>query len=76
MHLEMRYLRAVRAIHEAGGLSKVADIINPTQSALSHQIRGLEDQGGTDLFVRLIKPTYFIKKSSVLKPRIFGMKYL
>ena len=56
MYFELRHLRAVRAIHRSGGLSKVADILHLTQSALSHQIRGLENQVGVDLFVRRTKP--------------------
>ena len=67
MHLKMRHLRAVRAIHDAGGLSKAADILNLTQSALSHQIKGLEDQVGIDLFVRRTKP---------LKLSVAGMRML
>jgi len=56
MHLEFRHLRAIRAIHEAGGLARAADLMNITQSALSHQIKGLEDQAGVELFVRRTKP--------------------
>ncbi len=56
MHLELRHLRAVRAIHQAGGLARAADILNITQSALSHQVKNLEDQVGIDLFVRRTKP--------------------
>ena len=67
MHLKMRHLRAVRAIHDAGGLSKAADMLNLTQSALSHQIKGLEDQVGIDLFVRRTKP---------LKLSVAGMRML
>lgn len=56
MHIEFRHLRTIKAIHEAGGLGKAADILNITQSALSHQIKGLEDQAGVELFVRRSKP--------------------
>lgn len=56
MHLEFRHLRTIKAIHEAGGLAKAADVMNITQSALSHQIKGLEDQAGVELFVRRSKP--------------------
>lgn len=56
MHIEFRHLRTVRAIHEAGGLAKAADQLNITQSALSHQIKGLEDQAGVELFIRRSKP--------------------
>jgi len=56
MHIEFRHLRTIKAIHEAGGLAKAADQLNITQSALSHQIKGLEDQAGVELFVRRSKP--------------------
>ncbi len=56
MHIEFRHLRTIKAIHEAGGLARAADILNITQSALSHQIKGIEDQAGIELFVRRSKP--------------------
>ncbi len=56
MHLEFRHLRTIRAIHGAGGLARAADQLNMTQSALSHQVKGLEDQAGVELFVRRSKP--------------------
>lgn len=56
MHIEFRHLRTIRAIHETGGLARAADQLNITQSALSHQIKGIEDQAGVELFVRRSKP--------------------
>lgn len=56
MHLEFRHLKTVKAIHEAGGLARAADILHITQSALSHQIKGLEQQTGVELFIRRSKP--------------------
>ena len=56
MHLEFRHLRTIKAIHDAGGLARAADMLNITQSALSHQVKGLEDQAGIELFVRRSKP--------------------
>ena len=56
MHLEFRHLRTIKAIHEAGGLARAADLMNITQSALSHQVKGLEEQAGVELFVRRTKP--------------------
>lgn len=56
MHLELRHLRTVRAVHEQGGLARAAEVLNITQSALSHQIKALEDQAGVELFVRRAKP--------------------
>ncbi|RFP91226.1 LysR family transcriptional regulator [Rhodobacteraceae bacterium 63075] len=56
MHIEFRHLRTIQAIHEEGGLARAADRLNITQSALSHQIKGIEDQAGVELFVRRSKP--------------------
>jgi LysR family transcriptional regulator, regulator for metE and metH len=56
MHIEFRHLRTIKAIHEAGGLARAADLLNMTQSALSHQVKGIEDQAGVELFVRRSKP--------------------
>ena len=67
MHLEFRHLRTIRAIHEAGGLARAADLLHMTQSALSHQVAGLEDQAGVELFVRRSKP---------LKLSVAGLKLL
>lgn len=56
MHIEFRHLRTIKAIHEAGGLARAAELLNITQSALSHQVKGLEEQAGVELFVRRSKP--------------------
>jgi LysR family transcriptional regulator for metE and metH len=56
MHIELRHLRTIRAIHQAGGLARAAEVLHMTQSALSHQVKGLEDQAGMALFTRRSKP--------------------
>ena len=56
MHIEFRHLRTIKAIHDAGGLARAADLLNMTQSALSHQVKGIEEQAGVELFVRRSKP--------------------
>ena len=56
MYLELRHFRTLRAIQTAGGLARAADLLNTTQSALSHQVAGIEDQVGMELFVRRSKP--------------------
>ena len=56
MHLELRHLRSLRAIHDQGGLARAAETLNLTQSALSHQIKALEEQAGVELFLRKTKP--------------------
>ena len=56
MYLELRHFRSLHAIHQAGGLARAADLLNMTQSALSHQVAGLEAQVGMELFARRSKP--------------------
>jgi LysR family transcriptional regulator for metE and metH len=56
MHIELRHLKTIREIHRQGGLARAADVLNITQSALSHQVKGIEDQAGVELFVRRAKP--------------------
>jgi LysR family transcriptional regulator for metE and metH len=56
VHIELRHLRTVKAIHDEGGLARAAERLNLTQSALSHQVKGLEDQAGVELFVRKSRP--------------------
>jgi LysR family transcriptional regulator for metE and metH len=56
LHIEFRHLRTIKAIHDAGGMARAAEVLNITQSALSHQIKGLEQQTGVELFVRRSRP--------------------
>ncbi|ROU03810.1 LysR family transcriptional regulator [Histidinibacterium lentulum] len=56
MHIEFRHLRTIKAINDTGGLARAAERLNITQSALSHQIKGIEEQAGVELFVRRSKP--------------------
>ncbi len=56
MHIELRHLKTIKAIHDSGGLARAAEVLNMTQSALSHQVKGLEDQTGVELFARRSKP--------------------
>ena len=45
-------LRALVAVEEAGGFTRAAERLHLTQSAVSHQIRRLEEQVGRPLFTR------------------------
>ena len=56
MHIEFRHLKTIKAIHDTGGLARAAEMLHITQSALSHQVKGLEEQVGVELFVRRSKP--------------------
>ncbi len=67
MHVEFRHLRTIKAIHDEGGLARAAGRLNITQSALSHQVKGLEEQAGVELFVRRSKP---------MKLSAAGMRFL
>ncbi len=53
MKLEIRHLQLVQAITSEGSVTRAADRLNVTQSALSHQLREIEDRLGTPLFLRV-----------------------
>jgi len=57
--LELRHLKTLQALREAGNLLRAAALLNVTQSALSHQIKQLEDHHGTQLFERKSVPVRF-----------------
>ncbi|WP_028535599.1 LysR family transcriptional regulator [Paludibacterium yongneupense] len=57
--LELRHLRTVQALAETGSVSQAAKRLFLTQSALSHQIRLLEEMYGLALFERKTVPLKF-----------------
>ncbi|WP_269531743.1 LysR family transcriptional regulator [Chitinimonas sp. BJYL2] len=54
--LELRHLRTLTALVETGGVARAAERLNLTQSALSHQLKLLEDHFGLSLFERKSQP--------------------
>ena len=55
MDLEVRHLRLVAAIAETGSVTRAGERLHLTQSALSHQLKDIEDRLGTRLFHRIGK---------------------
>ncbi|MBV7538483.1 LysR family transcriptional regulator [Duganella sp. sic0402] len=75
--LEIRHLRTLSALRSAGSLVRAAQLLNLTQSALSHQIKLLEDRYGAPLFERKSVPIGFtatgarlLKLADLLLPEI------
>ena len=52
---ELRHLRMVAAIEASGSLTRAAAALYLTPSALSHQLRGIEERLGTSLYLRVGK---------------------
>ena len=57
--LEIRHLRLLQTLADTGTLSRTAEHIHVTQSALSQQIKQLEDYYSTSLFERKSNPLRF-----------------
>ncbi|MEO7031589.1 MAG: LysR substrate-binding domain-containing protein [Herbaspirillum sp.] len=57
--LEIRHLKTLVALREAGNLLRAAALLNLTQSALSHQIKQLEQHHAISLFERKSVPIRF-----------------
>ncbi len=57
--IEMRHLKTLIALSEAGSLTQAAERVFLTQSALSHQVKALEEAIGAPLFARKSAPLRF-----------------
>lgn len=66
-HLEIKHLRMVAAIAKTGNMTRAADNLCLSQSALSQQLKDIEGKLGADLFFRT-------KKKMILTP--IGRKLL
>ena len=64
--LELRHLRTLAALRSAGSLVRAAQLLNLTQSALSHQIKLMEDRYESPLFERKSMPIAFTVTGSRL----------
>ena len=57
--IELRHLRTLAALRDSGSLVEAAERVCLTQSALSHQLKDLEERIGASLFVRKTRPVRF-----------------
>jgi LysR family transcriptional regulator for metE and metH len=57
--VDLRHLRTLAALRDTGSLVEAAERVYLTQSALSHQLKDLEERIGTPLFVRKTRPVRF-----------------
>jgi LysR family transcriptional regulator, regulator for metE and metH len=55
MHLDIRDLQMVVAVAASGSVTRAAGELHRTQSAISHQLRAIEERLGTALFLRVGK---------------------
>jgi DNA-binding transcriptional LysR family regulator len=63
---ETRHLVAFTMVLETGGFTRAAEVLNLTQSALSHQIKTLEEQLGIEVFARVGKRTLLTQAGEIL----------
>jgi DNA-binding transcriptional ArsR family regulator len=63
---ETRHLVAFTTVLEAGGFTRAAEALNLTQSALSHQIKTLEELLGVEVFARIGKRTILTQAGEIL----------
>lgn len=59
--LEIKHLKTVLALRDGGSLVEAAKRLHLTQSALSHQLKDVEEKLGLSLFVRKTKPIRFTR---------------
>ena len=57
--IELRHLRTLVALRDTGTLVEAADRLCLTQSALSHQVKDVEDRLQCSLFMRKTRPVRF-----------------
>jgi len=54
-HLDIRHLKLIVAVTEEKSVTKAGERLHLTQSALSRQLRGIEERLGAPLFLRMNK---------------------
>lgn len=64
--LEVKHLRTLAVLRDTGSLTSTATQLCLTQSALSHQLKDLEQRLGAPLFLRKTRPVRFTAEGQVL----------
>ncbi|CZF85267.1 HTH-type transcriptional regulator MetR [Grimontia marina] len=64
--LEVKHLRTLAVLRDTGSLTSTATQLCLTQSALSHQLKDLEQRIGAPLFLRKTRPVRFTAEGQVL----------
>src|SRR5262249_12055577 len=55
VNLDIRHLKLIVAVTEEQSVTRAGEVLHLTQSALSHQLREIEEKLGTPLFLRMNK---------------------
>jgi LysR family transcriptional regulator for metE and metH len=63
---EIKHLKTLTTLSNTGNIRKAADALFVSQSALSHQLKDLEQRLNTQLFIRNTSPVQFTEKGQVL----------
>ncbi|WP_017446256.1 LysR substrate-binding domain-containing protein [Gayadomonas joobiniege] len=64
--LEIKHLKTMRALAQTGSLTKTAQWLHTTTSALSHQLKELEQRIGQPLYVRKTNPLKFTAEGELV----------
>ncbi|WP_375753745.1 LysR substrate-binding domain-containing protein [Vibrio sp. HN007] len=64
--IELKHLRTIASLRETGSLTATATSLHLTQSALSHQLKELEQRIGGQLFLRKTRPVKFTAQGEIL----------
>ena len=64
--IELKHLRAIQALRDTGSVSAAAQLLCLSQSALSHQLKELEQRLEQGLFARKTEPLEFLPAGQVL----------
>lgn len=51
-NIDLQHLKVIKAIHERGSMTKASEILNLSQSSLSHHLKSLETNLGIEIFQR------------------------